>query len=69
MNFLVIGTDHRMQGAECGFEGLLRALVGQQFFEPLKAIGEEYHEKIGGSIGQQLAKERGVRWFDIEGVR
>jgi hypothetical protein len=47
MNFVVIGTDHRMQNSEAGFEGLLRAWLSRQFFEPLGAIAEEYADAIG----------------------
>ncbi len=66
MNFVVIGTDHRMQNSECGLEGLLRALLDRQYFEPLEAIAEEYDEVIGRSIGQRLAQERGLRWYNLD---
>jgi hypothetical protein len=66
MNFVVIGTDHRLQNSECGLEGLLRALMGQQFLEPLDAVAEEYGEKIGESVGQRLALEKGVRWYNVD---
>jgi hypothetical protein len=66
MNFVVIGTDHRMQNSEAGFEGLLRAWLSRQFFEPLGAIAEEYADAIGSSIGQRLATERGLRWYNLD---
>jgi hypothetical protein len=67
MNFVVIGTDHRMQHSESGFEGLLRAWLNKQFIEPLIAIAEEYHQPVGdSSIAQKLAKEYQLQWFNVE---
>lgn len=67
MNFFVIGTDHRMQHSESGFEALLRAWSEQRYFEPLTAIAEEYHEDIGSSsAAQRLANERQLRWYNID---
>lgn len=67
MNFVVIGTDHRMQHSESGFEGLLRAWLNHNFVEPLTAIAEEYHERIGtSSVAQRLAKEHHLRWFNLD---
>jgi hypothetical protein len=66
MNFVVIGTDHRFQNSDCGLEGFLRAWLNQCFVEPLEAIAEEYCEKIGESVGQRLALERGVRWYNVD---
>ncbi len=67
MNFVVIGTDHRMQHSELGFEALLRAWLDQRYLEPLTAIAEEYHEAIGAtSIAQRLAKERQVQWYNLD---
>jgi|SRR5271157_4440330 len=66
MNFVVIGTDHRMQSSEPGFEGLLRALLGRQYFAPLDAVAEEYHDKLGPSLGQRLAQEHGLRWYNLD---
>lgn len=68
MNFVVIGTDHLMQDSEPGFEGLLRAWLDRQFFEPLEAIAEEHSERehTNRSIGQRLAHERGLRWYNLD---
>ena len=66
MQFVVIGTDHRMQNSEQGFEGLLRGWLDQHHSEPLQAVAEEYGEKIGESVGQRLARERGLRWFNLD---
>jgi len=55
-----------MQNSERGFEGMLRAWVSTPFTLPLVAIAEEYHDKIGNSIGQRLAAELGVRWYNID---
>jgi hypothetical protein len=66
MNFVVIGTDHRMQTSEPGFEGLLQALLAQRYFEPLAAIAEEYHDNVGESSAQRLAREHRLRWFNID---
>jgi hypothetical protein len=66
MAFVVIGTDHRMQYSEDGFEGLLRAWLSRKFIEPLGAIAEEYAEAIGNSVGQRLADEFGLRWFNLD---
>jgi hypothetical protein len=60
MNFVVIGTDHRMQHAEVGFEG-------RSYFEPLTAVAEEYHEAIGASsIAHQLAEDYQLRWYNLD---
>jgi hypothetical protein len=66
MNFVVIGTDHRMQTSEPGFEGLLKGLLSQPYFEPLAAIAEEYHDNVGESSAQRLAREHRLRWFNID---
>jgi hypothetical protein len=66
MNFVVIGTDHTVQQAEKGFEGLLRGWIEREFFEPLKAIAEEYADNIGTSICQRLAEERGSLWYNLD---
>lgn len=67
MNFVVIGTDHRMQYSEAGFEALLRAWLGRRYCEPLTAIAEEYHEKIGNSsVAQRLAKEYQLNWYNLD---
>ena|SRR5215472_10195837 len=66
MNCIVIGTDHRMQGSEPGFDGLVRGLLRQQFFEPVKAIAEEYADGLGQSVGQRVAQEMGLRWFNLD---
>jgi hypothetical protein len=67
MNFVVIGTDHRMQHSEQGFEALLRAWTERRYFEPLAAIAEEYHSDIGTtSVAQKLAKDYQVRWFNLD---
>lgn len=68
MNFVVIGTDHRMQHSEAGFEGLLRAWLAREFFEPLEAIAEEHIERehTHESIGQRLAHERDLRWYNLD---
>ena len=66
MNFVVIGTDHRFQNRERGLEGLLRGWLGQVFCEPLTAIAEEYHEDVGESIGQRLAREFHLCWYNMD---
>jgi len=66
MNFVLIGTDHRMQHSDPGFEGLLRGWLEQDYFEPLRAIAEEYHDLLADSVAQRLAKELGVRWFNLD---
>ncbi len=66
MNFVVIGTDHRMQNSEAGFEALLRAWLDRRFFEPLEAIAEEYAENIGESVAQRLARERNLLWYNLD---
>jgi hypothetical protein len=68
MNFVVIGTDHRMQDSEAGLEGLLRAWLAREFFEPLEAIAEEHsdREHTNRSIGQRLARERGLHWYNLD---
>jgi hypothetical protein len=66
MNFWVIGTDHTFQHSEKGFEALVRGLIGLQFFEPLRAIAEEYAENIGGSTCQKIAQERGLHWYNLD---
>lgn len=67
MNFVVIGTDHRMQHSEAGFRGLLEAWIGIQYIEPLTAIAEEYHEAIGHtSIAQMLAQKHGLHWYNLD---
>ena len=67
MNFVVIGTDHRMQNSDLGFEGLLRGLSQQQFLSPLTDIYEEYHENIGvSSVAKRLAKENKLRWANLD---
>ena len=66
MNFVVIGTDHRMQQSEASFEAILRSWLVRSYFEPLTAIAEEYSETLGESIGQRLAKERHLRWYSLD---
>ena len=67
MNFVVIGTDHRMQHSEAGLEAIIRAWLDRNFFVPLTAIAEEYHEDIGSpSLGQRLANERNLRWYNVD---
>jgi hypothetical protein len=67
MNFVVIGTDHRMQNSEAGFEAILRAWLDRNYIVPLAAIAEEYHKDIGStSIGQRLAKERDLHWYNFD---
>jgi hypothetical protein len=67
MNFVVIGTDHRMQHSEAGFEAILRAWLDRNYIVPLAAIAEEYHKDIGStSIGQRLAKERDLHWYNVD---
>lgn len=67
MNFVVIGTDHRMQYSESGFEALLRVWLDRSYCEPLTAIAEEFHEAIGeSSVAQRLAKERQLRWYNLD---
>ena len=64
--FFVIGTDHNFQEGDPGFEGMLGELLSLKFLEPLTAIAEEYHDKIGDSIGKRLAEEKGLRWYNID---
>ena len=64
--FVVIGTDHRMQNGEPGFEGLLRGLLGQRYFEPLTAVAEEYGNALGTSCAERLAREHNLRWFNLD---
>ncbi len=66
MNFVVLGTDHRMQHSEPGFEALVRALANQRYFEPLTAIAEEYHDALSGSTAQRLAAERELSWYNLD---
>jgi len=67
MNFVVIGTDHRMQYSDPGFEALLRAWLDRRYFEPLTVIAEEYHEAIGSSsVAQRLAKDHLLRWCNLD---
>jgi hypothetical protein len=66
MNFVVIGSDHRARQSDPGLEGVIRPWLDRQYFEPLKAIAEEYAEKIGNSIGQRLAQERRLLWYNID---
>jgi hypothetical protein len=64
MNFVVIGIDHRAQTSDCGLEALLGALLDRGHFEPLTAIAEEWDTTKGESIGQRLAGERGLHWYN-----
>jgi hypothetical protein len=67
MNFFVIGADHRLQIEDVGFEGLVRALSSRvNYIQPLIAIAEEYHENLGVTVCQRIAKEAGLRWFNID---
>ena len=66
MNFVVIGTDHRMQHSESGLEGLLRAWLAKNYIKPLKDVAEEYNEKLGESIAQRLAREKDLHWYNID---
>ena len=67
MNFVVIGTDHRMQHSEAGFEALLRSWLVGRNFEPLTAVAEEYHEAIGtSSVAQRLAKDHQLHWYNLD---
>jgi hypothetical protein len=67
MNFVVVGTDHRMQNSDLGFEGLLRGLAQEQYFERLTDIFEEYHENIGASsVAKRLAHDRQLRWTNLD---
>jgi len=67
VNCMVIGTDHRFQEHDAGLEALLRTWTESRFFEPLTAIAEEYHERLGkSSIAQRIAAERHVDWLNID---
>lgn len=69
MNFVVIGTDHRMQHSERGLEALIRAWLDQRYIEPLQAVAEEYSDDIGESIAQRIVRERkqhGIRWYNLD---
>ena len=48
VNFVVLGTEHGMQGSDPGLEALVEAWSKLNYIEPLKAIAEEWHEKGGG---------------------
>ncbi len=67
MNFVVIGTDHRLQFSERGFEALVSSLADERFFEPLGAIAEEYPEgETVSSVGQRVAQRKNVRWYNLD---
>src|ERR1700675_3435356 len=66
MQCVVIGTDHRMQSNDRGFNGLLRGLLTENFCEPVGAIAEEYHQNIGESVAQRVARELGLCWYNID---
>jgi hypothetical protein len=67
MNFVVIGTDHRMQRRDPGLEGLLSGFLKvTTWMEPLQAIAEEYDEKAAKSIAQRLAQGSGLSWFNLD---
>lgn len=67
MNFVVIGTDHRFQTSDPGFDALVRSWAGARYVVPLSAIAEEYHEAIGiSSIGKRVAQELGLEWFNVD---
>jgi hypothetical protein len=67
VNFVVIGTDHRMQHSDLGLKGLLRAIVERRHIEALIAIAEEYHEAIGHtSVARSLAEEHQLRWYNLD---
>jgi hypothetical protein len=66
MSFVVIGTDHRFQNKEAGLGGLLSALLNQRYLEPLCAIAEEHAEAIGMSMGQQLAEQKRLAWYNVD---
>lgn len=54
-----------MQNSEPGFQGLVSGLLRQEFFEPLEAIAEEFHEALGDSLAKRLTQKRGLRWMRI----
>jgi hypothetical protein len=67
MNFVVMGTDHRMQHSESGLEALIRAFLQLRYIEPLHGIAEEYSDNIGESIAQRIVKEQdGLRWYNVD---
>lgn len=67
MSFVIIGTDHRFQYSDRGLHALVRAFLELEYFEPLSAIAEEYHSAIGEtSVGQRLAVERNLRWYNVD---
>jgi len=67
MSFVVVGTDHRFQDHDPGFEGILKALLAQKYFEPMVAVAEEYPEEYKvSSIGQRLAEIHQLRWFSLD---
>jgi hypothetical protein len=67
MFFVVVGTDHSFQHSVAGFRGLLHGLTSMNFFEPLTAIAEEFHEDIGvTSVAKELAEERAVPWLNVD---
>jgi hypothetical protein len=68
MNFVVIGTDHRFQNREPGLHGLLTALCEVTYSDPLAAIAEEYHDKIGISVAQRIANDADLRWFNLSAL-
>jgi hypothetical protein len=41
--------------------------LDRNYIVPLAAIAEEYHKDIGStSIGQRLAKERDLHWYNVD---
>jgi hypothetical protein len=66
MQCVVIGTDHRAQGIDRGLAGLLRGLLSLQYCEPVRAIAEEYHEKMGASVAQRVARDSSLDWYNVD---
>jgi hypothetical protein len=66
VNFVIIGTDHGLQSSDLGYEALIDAFLRQQQLPPLTAIAEEWHETLGETVAQRLAKKHGRGWFNMD---
>lgn len=67
MNFVIVGTDHRLQENNAELEAILRSLAQSRFVEPLGAFAEESSEHAGSpSVAHRLANELQIEWFNID---
>jgi hypothetical protein len=62
----VIGTDHRIQPGEVGFEAMLDAFVKKRWILPLRYIAEEYAPNLGETAAQRIAKESDLNWYNLD---